>query len=112
PAGIPGLIDEIPLLAVLAARARGTTRFEEVGELRVKESDRLGLLALNLEQLGYRASVDRNSLEIEGHDHPAGGRVRTDGDHRLAMAFGVLGAVAGARIAIDDRSSAAVSFPG
>jgi len=112
PEEIPGLIDEIPLLAVVAARSQGTSRFEEVGELRVKESDRLTLIADNLGRLGYQARVEGNSLVVEGSDHPPRGRVVTDGDHRLAMAFGVLGAVPGARVTIDDRSSAAVSFPG
>lgn len=112
PAEVPGLIDEIPLLAVVAARARGVSRFEEVGELRVKESDRLGLMADNLRRLGYRASGEGNILTVEGSDHPPRGRIRTDGDHRIAMAFGVLGLVPGARIAIDDRACAAVSFPG
>ncbi|MHB1326754.1 MAG: 3-phosphoshikimate 1-carboxyvinyltransferase [Gemmatimonadales bacterium] len=109
---IPALIDEIPLLAVMAARAEGTTRFEEVGELRVKESDRLALMAENLTRLGYRALGEGNTLIVEGSDHPPRGRVRTDGDHRIAMAFAVLGTVPGARVAVDDPECAAVSFPG
>ncbi len=109
---VPGLIDEIPLLAVVAARAAGVSRFEDVGELRVKESDRLGLMAANLVRLGYRASGEGNTLVVEGSDHPPRGRIRTDGDHRIAMAFGVLGLVPGARISIDDRACVAVSFPG
>ena len=112
PFEVPGLIDEIPLLAVVAARATGTSRFEEVGELRVKESDRLALMADNLRRLGYRASGEGNGLTVEGSDHPPRGRIRTDGDHRIAMAFGVLSIVPGARITIDDRDCAAVSFPG
>jgi len=112
PAEIPGLIDEIPMLAVLAARADGESRFEEVGELRVKESDRLGLLAANLRALGYEADAFANTLRVRGRDHPPRGRVRTDGDHRLAMAFSVLGAVPGARVSVDDRDCVAVSFPG
>jgi 3-phosphoshikimate 1-carboxyvinyltransferase len=81
-------------------------------ELRVKESDRLALIADNLRRLGYRASGVGNTLEIEGSDHPPRGRVRTEGDHRLAMAFGVLGRVPGAAVDIDDPNCAAVSFPG
>lgn len=109
---IPALIDEVPLLAVMAARAEGTTRFEEVGELRVKESDRLALMAENLVRLGYRATGEANTLIVEGSDHPPHGRVRTDGDHRIAMAFAVLGTVPGARVVVDDPDCAAVSFPG
>ena len=109
---IPGLIDEIPMLAVRASRASGTTRFHQVGELRVKESDRLGLLAANLRAVGARAAVDGDTLSIEGGDRPPSGAVRTEGDHRLAMAFAVLGTVAGARVRVDDLACAAVSFPG
>ncbi len=112
-AEIPSLIDEIPLLATVAARARGITRFEQVGELRVKESDRLGLIADNLESLGYRASGAGNTLVIEGDsERVPRGRIRTDGDHRIAMAFAVLGTIPGARIRIDDPACVAVSFPG
>lgn len=109
---IPGLIDEIPLLAVLASRARGTTRFHQVGELRVKESDRLGLLAANLRALGASAAVEGDTLTVLGGEGAPRGRVRTEGDHRIAMAFAVLGGVAGARVRLDDLECAAVSFPG
>ena len=109
---IPGLIDEIPLLAVLASRAQGITTFRQVGELRVKESDRLGLLAENLGAVGARAEVQGDDLLVEGGDQPPSGRVRTAADHRLAMAFAVLSTVPGARVEIDDIACAAVSFPG
>jgi 3-phosphoshikimate 1-carboxyvinyltransferase len=109
---IPGLIDEIPLLAVLASRALGTTTFRQVGELRVKESDRLGLIAENLRALGAEAVVVGDDLVIEGSDRVLRGKVRTAADHRLAMAFAVLGTIPGARIRIDDMACAAVSFPG
>jgi 3-phosphoshikimate 1-carboxyvinyltransferase len=109
---IPGLIDEIPMLAVLASRARGTTRFHQVGELRVKESDRLGLLAANLRAVGAAATVEGDTLSIEGSERPPRGAVRTEGDHRIAMAFAVLGTTPGAKIRIDDIACAAVSFPG
>ncbi|HEU4829798.1 MAG TPA: 3-phosphoshikimate 1-carboxyvinyltransferase [Gemmatimonadales bacterium] len=111
-AEIPGLVDEVPLLAVLASRAEGTTIFREVGELRVKESDRLSLIASNLRAVGSEAEVVGNDLHVRGGDAPPMGRVRTEGDHRLAMAFAVLGTVRGARIAIDDKACADVSFPG
>ena len=109
---IPGLIDEIPLLAALAARARGTSTFHQVGELRVKESDRLALLARNLQAVGCRAVAEGNSLLVEGSQAPPRGRVQTEGDHRIAMAFAVLGTLPGARVEIDDLICAAVSFPG
>jgi 3-phosphoshikimate 1-carboxyvinyltransferase len=111
PGEIPGLIDEIPMLAVLASRAEGTTVFRQVGELRVKESDRLGLIAANLRAVGARAEVVGDDLQVEGGDAPPVGPVRTAGDHRLAMAFGVLGTLPGARVRVDDMACAAVSFP-
>ena len=109
---IPGLIDEIPLLAVVASRAAGTTTFRQVGELRVKESDRLGLQAENLRAMGAPAEVQGDDLLVEGGEQPPAGSVRTAADHRLAMAFAVLGTVPGARVEIDDLACAAVSFPG
>jgi len=112
PSEIPGLIDEVPLLAVLASRAEGTTVFEEVGELRVKESDRLALLARNLKALGVEAEADHNSLRVTGTDRPPSGTIVTEGDHRIAMAFAVLGTVKGARVRVDDLSCAEVSYPG
>ncbi len=112
PAEIPGLIDEIPMLAALATRAKGETIFRDVGELRVKESDRLGLIAGNIRAVGGRAEVQGDDLHVEGVEAPPRGRVRTAADHRMAMAFAVLGTVPGARIAVDDMACAAVSFPG
>ncbi|MDQ3428048.1 MAG: 3-phosphoshikimate 1-carboxyvinyltransferase, partial [Gemmatimonadota bacterium] len=88
---IPGLIDEIPLLAVVASRASGTTAFRQVGELRIKESDRLGLIAANLRAVGARAEVAGDDLLVTGDDAPPRGAVKTAADHRLAMAFAVLG---------------------
>ncbi|MGH7586957.1 MAG: 3-phosphoshikimate 1-carboxyvinyltransferase [Gemmatimonadales bacterium] len=110
---IPGLIDEIPALAILASRALGETVFRSVGELRLKESDRLELLARNLRAVGAAAEVSGDDLVVGGeHAGPPRGRVTTEGDHRLAMAFGVLGTLDGARVEIDDRECAGVSFPG
>lgn len=111
-AEIPGLIDEIPLLSVLASRAEGTTVFREVGELRVKESDRLALLASNLRAVGAQAEARGNTLTVVGGRAMPAGRVVTEGDHRIAMAFAVLGTLPGARVRVDDPDCAGVSFPG
>jgi len=95
----------------LAARAEGTSVFREVGELRVKESNRLELVAENLRAVGMDAEVSGDDLHVSGRDRPPVGRVRTAGDHRLAMAFAVLGTLPGAQVDIDDLRSADVSFP-
>ena len=112
PAEVPAVIDEIPMLACLAARAAGTSRFAGLAELRVKESDRVALLAGNLRRVGVVAAVDGEDLTVTGTDAPLGGTVVTHGDHRIAMAFAVLATQPGARIRIDDPGCAAVSFPG
>lgn len=110
-AEIPGMIDEVPVLAILAARASGETRITGAAELRVKESDRLASLAHNLCAVGVDAVDLADGLHITGSDAPLSGRVRTHGDHRIAMAFGVLGALPGNRIEVDDPAAASVSFP-
>jgi len=111
-AEVPTLIDEIPLLAVLASRARGETVFRDVGELRVKESDRLELMAANLRSLGVAAEARGNDLFVGGADRPPRGRVDTARDHRLVMAFAVLGTVPGAAVRLSERRSVAISYPG
>lgn len=111
PSEVAGVIDEIPMLAVLASRARGESRFLDVGELRVKESDRLSLLAQNLRAIGAKAAVEGNNLIVEGGSSPPKGKVKTEGDHRIAMAFEVLNAIKGASVNVDNIECAAVSFP-
>jgi len=110
-AEIPTLVDEVPVLAVLASRARGSTVFREVGELRVKESNRLELVAANLRAVGARAEARGNDLYVEGSEQPPRGRVETASDHRLAMAFAVLGTVTGAAVRLSERKSVAISYP-
>ncbi|HKJ93519.1 MAG TPA: 3-phosphoshikimate 1-carboxyvinyltransferase [Longimicrobiales bacterium] len=108
---IPALIDEVPALAVLAARAQGTTHIRGAGELRVKESDRLAALAGNLRALGVDAHDEGDELVVVGTDAPVRGTVRCHGDHRIAMAFGVLAALPGNDIRIDDADVVSISFP-
>ena len=109
---IPGLIDEVPVLAVVAARARGTTRITGAEELRVKESDRLSALAANLSALGVEVEELPDGLVIEGTDRSLSGRVEARADHRIAMAFGVLGALPGNSIVVDAPAAVDVSYPG
>ncbi|HWC74245.1 MAG TPA: 3-phosphoshikimate 1-carboxyvinyltransferase [Gemmatimonadales bacterium] len=111
-AEIPTLVDEVPILAVLASRATGETVFREVGELRVKESNRLELIAANLRAVGVKAEVHGNDLHVEGTDRAPRGKIETAKDHRLAMAFAVLGTVDGAKVQLSERKSVAISYPG
>jgi 3-phosphoshikimate 1-carboxyvinyltransferase len=112
PTQVPGLIDELPLVAALGTRAEGLTRISGAGELRHKESDRISALVENLRVVGARVEEREDGLTVEGSPDPLRGHVRTRGDHRIAMAFGVLGAAPGNRITVDDPGAADVSFPG
>lgn len=107
-----GAIDEIPILAAAAACAQGTTRITGAGELRVKETDRLRALTQNLRAIGVRVEELEDGLEVEGTDQPLSGEVDAMGDHRIAMAFGVLGALAGNDIRVLGAHVVDVSFPG
>lgn len=109
---IPALIDEIPVLAILASRAEGTTRITGAEELRVKESDRIRALVENLKAVGVEVEELPDGLEITGTDAPLSGKVRTHHDHRIAMAFGVLGASGGHTLQVEGASIVDVSFPG
>lgn len=111
-AEIPTLVDEIPILACVASRAEGETVFRDVGELRVKESNRLELIAGNLRAVGVAAEARGNDLHVEGSDKPPRGRVETALDHRLAMAFAVLGTIPGADVRLSEKRSVAISYPG
>ncbi|HUL49474.1 MAG TPA: 3-phosphoshikimate 1-carboxyvinyltransferase [Gemmatimonadales bacterium] len=113
-AEIPTLVDEVPILAVLASRAaRGVeTVFREVGELRVKESNRLELIARNLRAVGGEAAVVGDDLHVVGSDRAPRGTVETDRDHRIAMAFAVLATLPGADVRLSERRSVSISYPG
>jgi 3-phosphoshikimate 1-carboxyvinyltransferase len=108
---IPTLIDELPLLACLAAYAEGETRVTGAAELRVKESDRIAVVVGNLRALGADADELSDGFVVRGSAPALRGRVVTHGDHRMAMAFGILGALPGNEIEIDDRDCVAVSYP-
>ena len=108
---VPRCIDEIPLVAVLAARAEGETTVSGAAELRVKESDRIAAIVENLRSLGAHAEERPDGFSVVGSDAPLRGTVRTHGDHRIAMAFGVLAALPGNAIVIDDPDCVAVSYP-
>ncbi|HEY5299918.1 MAG TPA: 3-phosphoshikimate 1-carboxyvinyltransferase, partial [Acetobacteraceae bacterium] len=110
----PSMIDEYPILAVAAACADGVTRMRGLGELRVKESDRLAATVAMLRAGGARAEVDGDDLLVHGTGHPpaGGGRVATHMDHRIAMSALVLGLAAAEPVGVDDASFIDTSFPG
>ncbi|MBK1664846.1 3-phosphoshikimate 1-carboxyvinyltransferase [Rhodospirillum rubrum] len=110
----PSMIDEYPILAVAAACARGTTRMHGLSELRVKESDRLSAVATGLAACGVDVTVDGDTLIVHGKGTvPKGGAtVAVNLDHRIGMAFLVLGLVSAEAVTIDDGRAIDTSFPG
>ena len=110
----PSMIDEYPVLAVAAAFARGTTRMRGLGELRVKESDRLAATVALLAAAGVPATVEGDDLVIarDGAPAPGGGTVATHMDHRIAMSALVMGLAAARPVAVDDTGFIDTSFPG
>lgn len=115
PERAPSMIDEYPALAVAAAFADGRTVMHGVGELRVKESDRIATVAAGLAANGVAAESGADWLAVAGRGGdgvPGGGRVATELDHRIAMSFLVLGLAAKAGVTVDDAAAADTSFPG
>ncbi|MDZ7344098.1 MAG: 3-phosphoshikimate 1-carboxyvinyltransferase, partial [candidate division KSB1 bacterium] len=109
---IPLLIDEIPILAVLATRAEGETLIREAGELRFKESDRLAAVAQNLRAMGAALDELSDGLIIRGPTTLRGAEIDSFGDHRIAMAFAIAGLVADSPTTIRGAEYADISFPG
>jgi len=107
----PSMIDEYPVLAVAASFAEGTTRMEGLEELRVKESDRLAAVAAGLAANGVDCETGPDWLKVEGGNVAGGGLVKTHLDHRIAMAFLVMGLGAQAPVTVDDGTMIATSFP-
>jgi 3-phosphoshikimate 1-carboxyvinyltransferase len=108
----PGLIDELPLVAVLAALARGRSEIRGAGELRLKESDRIAAVAASLRAVGAAVEELEDGWVIEGKGGLRGGRVDSAGDHRIAMAFLVAGLRAKEGVVVEGAEAAAVSDPG
>ena len=108
---VPLAIDEFPVLFVAAANARGITVLRGAGELRVKESDRIQVMAEGLQALGVAAEPAADGMRVTGGRY-GGGVVASHGDHRVAMAFAIAALRAGAPIAITDCANVATSFPG
>jgi 3-phosphoshikimate 1-carboxyvinyltransferase len=108
---IPRLIDEIPVLAVLAATARGVTEIRDAAELRVKESDRIAAVKRELGKMGIRVDERPDGMVIPGAQRFRGARVASGGDHRMAMALAVAALVAEGETVIEDIACVQTSFP-
>jgi 3-phosphoshikimate 1-carboxyvinyltransferase len=112
PALVASIIDEIPVLAVIATQAEGVTSIRGAGELRHKESDRIEAMVTGLRAMGARIEGHPDGMTIEGPTPLCGAAVSSQGDHRVAMAFTVAGLAAAGQTEIDDASAVAVSYPG
>ena len=113
PERVPSMIDEFPVLAIAAACANGITRMTNLSELRVKESDRLKMIADGLIACGVKLEMGEDSLTIYGNGKPprGGALIETALDHRIAMSFLILGLVTDEPIQIDDGTPIRTSFP-
>lgn len=111
-AEIPALVDEVPLLAILATQAQGTTTIRGASELRVKESDRLREVALGLRKMGAQVEELPDGLVIEGPSSLRGAHIDAARDHRIAMGFTVAGLCADGETTIDGAEWADISYPG
>lgn len=113
---IPCLIDELPVLMVAACFAKGKSVFEGVGELRVKETDRISSMCFNLKKMGAKIKASNSGKDekilIEGAKALNGGKFKSFGDHRTAMSMIVAGLAAGSSSTIDDIECIQKSFPG
>jgi len=112
PAEIPSLIDEVPVLAVLATQAQGVTTIRGAAELRVKESDRIAQVATSLSAMGGEVRELPDGLVICGPSTLRGARIDATGDHRIAMSFAVAGLAAQGETVIEGAQWADISFPG
>lgn len=111
PGEVPDLIDEIPLIAVLGLFAHGRTQVKGAAELRVKESDRLAMIALMAESLGGRIEVFEDGFAVEGPQRLRPGVVDPQGDHRIAMAAAVAGAAIVGGVKVRGFDCSRVSYP-
>ncbi len=110
-AEVPALIDEIPILALAASQAEGTSRFRGLGELRHKESDRLVAVANLLNTLGGTASIECDDLLVTGRRGLKGAKLSAGGDHRLAMTAMIAGLITEGPVTVSDASCARISYP-
>jgi 3-phosphoshikimate 1-carboxyvinyltransferase len=110
---VPLLVDELPLFALAAAGAHGDSRLSGAAELRVKETDRIESVTNGLRALGVRIRAREDGFEVRGvPSRPTGGRMSSDGDHRIAMLGGIAGVASRQGVEVGDADAVAISFPG
>lgn len=112
PESVPGLIDELPALCVLGTQTERGLSFRGAAELRVKESDRIGVVAENLRRMGAEVEEFPDGLRVAGRQLLRGAEIETRADHRIAMAFAVAGLVAHGTTVIRNSDCVDISFPG
>ena len=108
---VPSIIDELPLIGILGAKADGVTLVSGAGELRVKESDRISRLVEGLRSIGAAAEEFEDGFSIEGKQNIRGGDVSSGNDHRIAMAFAIAGLASADGVTVKNAESASVSYP-
>ncbi|MBQ3773670.1 MAG: 3-phosphoshikimate 1-carboxyvinyltransferase, partial [Pseudobutyrivibrio sp.] len=108
---IPTLIDELPVIAVMAAAATGTTIIKDAAELKVKESDRIATVTENLKAMGADVTATEDGMIIVGGKELQGTTIKTYKDHRIAMAFAVAGLIADGKTDFDDEKCCVISYP-
>ncbi|MBO5521345.1 MAG: 3-phosphoshikimate 1-carboxyvinyltransferase, partial [Eubacterium sp.] len=109
---IPTLIDEIPVLAIAAAFADGTTVIRDAAELKVKESDRIALVSEGLQRMGADVEPTEDGMIIHGGKPLHGAQIDTHGDHRIAMAFSIAALLADGETTLTDADCVDISYPG
>jgi 3-phosphoshikimate 1-carboxyvinyltransferase len=108
---VPRLIDEIPVLAVLATQCSGTSHIRDAAEMRVKESDRIEMTAQGLRAMGATVEIHPDGMSITGPTRLKGAMIDCKGDHRIAMSFAVAGLIADGETVIEGAECIATSFP-
>ncbi len=112
PDEVPGLIDEIPILAVLATQCHGTSEIRGAAELRVKESDRIDAVATGLRRMGVTVETFDDGMAITGPTRMVGAVIDAKKDHRIGMAFAIAGLIAKEDTVIQGAETIDTSFPG
>jgi 3-phosphoshikimate 1-carboxyvinyltransferase len=108
---VPGMIDEIPILAILATQAEGKSEIRGAAELRVKECDRINAICINLKRMGADITEFDDGFAISGPTPLKSAKIETFGDHRIAMAFTIAGLAANVPVKLDNPDCVNISFP-